>query len=118
MRLLLPILLAGCAAEAPLDVGDLLDEPVGAMNEILITRPARSGRTDIAPILFLEAREIGRCTTDQPTLIRVPDGTWALTALTLAGEVTRTVTLSGNQNVELICGNTGGTTPAPVLALK
>lgn len=118
MRLVLPILLAGCAAEAPLDVGDLLDAPIGAMNEILITRPARSGRTDIAPILFLEAREIGRCTRDQPTLIRVPDGTWAITALTLGGEVTRSVTVSGNQKLDLVCGTTGGATPAPVLGLR
>ena len=106
---LLPLLLAGCFTDAP-----QTEEAALVRNEILITRAERDSNGG-APVLFLEAREIGLCTADEPTLIRVPDGTWAITAFTPGGEVTERVTLGGGQQVRLTCGTTGRSDPAPFL---
>ncbi|NNE81960.1 MAG: hypothetical protein HKN18_16950 [Silicimonas sp.] len=126
MRILLPLLLSGCAAAV--QVGPTATDADPTMigqgdvpgNEILITRPSEAGPvTTVAtiPVIFLDDMEVGRCEVGKPLLLRVPDGAWTVTARTLSGEMSRRVSVEGFQTVEMTCGASEALKPRPLLTV-
>ena len=126
IALLLPLLLAGCAAA--IQVGTPAADPnptiVGTGNtpssQILITRPNEAGLvTQVAatPAILLDGRSVGTCRFGSPIRLRVPPGRYTVTALTENGEESQWVVLEEGQSVSLRCGvvATPGITPKPRL---
>ena len=95
---------------------------VGEMpsNEILIYRRAEAGvaaNVTPAPAILLDGRAIGTCRIAQPILIRLPEGTWTVTALTPNGQVSQDVRVGEGDRVNLRCGTSSvpPLSPAPTL---
>lgn len=89
-------------------------------NEILIYRRAEIGITPnlaASPAILLDGRTIGTCRIAQPILIRVPEGTWTITALGANGEVSQEVTVGEGDRANLRCGTSTVTPDAPVPTL-
>lgn len=89
-------------------------------NEILVYRAGQIGLvTNVAtnPAILLDGRSIGTCRIGQPLLIRVPEGTWTITALTPNGRVTREVSVEAGDRRNLRCGTSvlPALGPAPTL---
>lgn len=89
-------------------------------NEILVYRSdtvAQAANIVATPVILLDGRSIGTCRIGQPILIRVPSGTWTITALTASGEVSQEVVVRENVRASLRCGTALGTSlnPAPTL---
>ena len=83
-------------------------------NEILVYRRTEVGLvTNVAsaPAILLDGRSIGTCRVGQPILIRVPQGTWTITALSANGQVNQEVTVTEGDRASLRCG----TSPVPSL---
>ena len=125
--LLLPLLLPGCAAvvqvgpaaqdDDPQWLGE--GEPPG--NEVRITRPSEAGLiTTVAtrPTIRLDGREVGRCQVGKPIVLRLPDGSYAISAETAAGRATQWVTVSDFAQVDITCGVEGVVSPKPSLTLN
>jgi hypothetical protein len=89
-------------------------------NEILVYRAGQVGLvTNVAtsPAILLDGRSIGTCRIGQPILIRVPSGTWTITALSANGQVSQEVTVSENERKNLRCGTSDvpALSPSPIL---
>ena len=89
-------------------------------NEILVYRASEIGllpNVATSPAVLLGERSIGTCRIGQPILLKVPDGTWTITALTAHGEVSQDVTVRQGERKNLRCGTTGAPSlnPAPTL---
>ena len=124
MRVLLLFLaLSGCAVaiqQGPAGIDPdptVIGQGVVPDNEILISRASNIGflpNVATSPTLFLNGDEVGVCRVGYPVLLRVPDGTWIITASTSRGQVNQEVRVSGGEAVALRCG----TTPVPSLGPK
>ena len=89
-------------------------------NEILVYRRAELGlapNVAAAPAILLDGRSIGTCRIGQPILIRVPQGTWTITAMTANGQVNQEVTVGEGDRANLRCGTSAvpSLSPAPTL---
>jgi hypothetical protein len=87
-------------------------------NEILVYRRAEPGVTvnlAAAPAILLDGRSIGTCRIAQPILIRVPKGTWTITALAANGEVSQQVTVGESDRAAIRCGTSPVPPQTPVL---
>ena len=129
MRILLifsALALSACAAAVQLGPASPDPDPTiigeGEMpsNEILVYRASQVGLvTNVAasPAILLDGRSIGTCRIGQPILIRVPSGTWTITALSANGQVSQEVTVTENERKNLRCGTSDVTSlrPSPIL---
>ena len=89
-------------------------------NEILVYRRTEVGlvtNVATAPAILLNGRSIGTCRVGQPILIRVPQGTWTITAMTANGQVNQEVTVGEGDRTNLRCGTSSvpSLSPAPTL---
>lgn len=89
-------------------------------NEIVVYRAGQVGLvTNVAssPAILLDGRSIGTCRIGQPILIRVPSGTWTITALSANGQVSQEVTVGENERKNLRCGTSDvpSLNPSPIL---
>lgn len=113
--LLLPALfLAGCAGAV--QVGPAAPDPdpvvIGAgsgasPNTIVVYRGATFGPVTNAltnPALTLDGRSVGTCRVGAPLVVRVPDGTWEIGAITGSGTTSRAVSVAGGETAYLQCG--------------
>lgn len=94
-----------------------VDDP---SNEIVIYRRAEIGVTAnlaASPAILLDGRTIGTCRIAQPIIIRVPEGTWTITALTANGEVSQEVTVGEGDRANLRCGTSSVSPDNPVPTL-
>lgn len=117
------ILLSGLVLSACAAAGPPLSAPVSPgfsdapSNEILIYRAVGPDLAAAGPAILLDGRPIGTCRLAQPILIRVPSGTWTITALDPNGQVSQVVSVAENDRANLRCGPSqqSSTTPAPTL---
>ena len=122
IAVLLPIVLAGCAgaiqvgAPAPDPEPLIIGQGTEPANKIVVYRPSEFGPiTNIAttPALTLDGRAVGTCRIGAPLVLRVPDGTWSIGAITENGEVKQGVTVSGGVEEYIRCGTQSAPTLAP-----
>ncbi|MDJ1017064.1 MAG: hypothetical protein QNJ35_11180 [Paracoccaceae bacterium] len=125
--LLLPLLLAGCVGAvqigpaAPDPDPTIIGQGVDPANEITIYRAAYFGlATSVAanPALVLDGRSVGTCRIGAPLVLRVPDGDYEIAAVTPAGTVTQTVSVSNGSQIFIRCGTGSAPAPAPVPVLE
>lgn len=131
MRYLVTLLalsvLSACAAAVPIGSPGadpsptILGEGEMPSNEILIYRPAEVGfvtNVATAPAILLDGRPIGTCRIGQPIVLRVPAGTWTISALGQSGEIVREVSVRDGARASLRCGTTADPfKPAPTLVM-
>ena len=89
-------------------------------NQVVVYRPGQIGLvTNVAtsPAILLNGDAIGTCRFGQPLVLRLPDGTWTITAMTANGQVSQEVTVAGGSRANLRCGTTDlpSLVPAPTL---
>ena len=89
-------------------------------NEIVVYRASEFGlitNVATAPAILLGERPICTCRIGQPIILKVPDGTWVISALTVNGEVSQEVTVRKGERKNLRCGVTAAPSlnPAPTL---
>ena len=125
---LLPLILAGCAAT--IQVGSPAPDPdptiIGAGSiepdsSIIIYRASEGGfvaNVASAPALLLNGDAVGTCRIGQPLVIRIGEGSHRIGALTASGEVEVTVDLEAGETEYLRCGTEGvpSLSPKPRLA--
>ena len=127
MRILLPLLLSGCAAAVQIGPAASDAEPttIGGGDEPtqrnpnytpVRSRPIMTIAT--IPVIYLDDMEVGTCEVGKPLLLRVPDGTWVVTARTPSGEMARRVTVGNAETVEMTCGASESLRPRPLLAVN
>lgn len=117
---LLAFMLAACGSARELAPSPPAVSGSGATptNEILVYRRAEPGvsvNLATAPAILLDGRSIGTCRIAQPILIKVPKGTWAITALSVNGEVSQEVTVAEGDHADLRCGTSATMSEAPIL---
>lgn len=89
-------------------------------NQIVIYRRAEIGVTAnlvASPAILLDGRTIGTCRIAQPIVIRVPEGSWTITALTANGEVSQEVIVGEGDRANLRCGTSTASPDIPVPTL-
>jgi len=89
-------------------------------NEIVVYRPAQIGmisNVGTAPAVLLDGRTVGTCRIGQPLVLKVPDGTWTITAITANGKVVQEVTVGKGSRANLRCSTSSvpSLSPAPTL---
>ncbi|NNF91667.1 MAG: hypothetical protein HKM96_09805 [Boseongicola sp.] len=99
----------------------IIGEGAVPSNEILIYRAGEVGLiTNVAttPAILLDGRAIGTCRIGHPLVLKVPSGTWEITALTQNGKVVQEVTVGEGDRANLRCGTSSAPSlsPAPTLA--
>lgn len=110
--LLLP-LLAGCAAA--IQVGPAGPDPtptiVGEGTDpgatIIVYRRSEAGfvgNVAATPAITYDGRSVGTCRFDRPLVLRVPQGTHQVTALTENGQVNQSVMVGDGETRYLRCG--------------
>ncbi len=124
--LALLLLLPACAAAVqvgtpgPDPSPTIMGEGTPGSAEILITRPNEAGLiTQVAetPVLLLDGQSVGTCRFGAPLRLRLPEGSYEVTALTENGEESQWIVLEEGEAVSLRCGvlATPNVTPMPRL---
>ena len=128
MRLafLFPLVLSACVGAiqvgpaAPDPTPTVIGQGADPANKIVVYRPSEIGllpNVATSPALTLNGDAVGTCRIGAPLVLRVPDGTWVLGAVSENGEANQEVTVSGGEERYVRCGSDSvpSLAPGPVL---
>lgn len=112
LAIVFPLLLAACAGAVRVgpagpDPNASASQNSDSANKIVVYRASEFGflgNVATSPGLTLNGDAIGTCRIGTPAVLRVPDGTWTIGAISENGNVNQDVTVANGTSSYIRCG--------------